>query len=89
MAKSVKMKIKRKKGSKVTIKSKAWYHSKKNSHGFVETGICGFCAEMAGYCGMELTIAKSKIDPFDNTHYYKMVEDDGKFYWDENMFQGL
>lgn len=74
-----------KKNSKVKIKSKAWYNAKKNSHGFAETGICGFSKDMAEWCGQEMTISKVIKDE-DGSIYYKMIEDNGKFSWDENMF---
>lgn len=75
-----------KKNSKVKIKSKAWYNAKKNSHGFAETGICGFCQDMSAWCGLEMTVSKVIKDD-DGSIYYKMVEDSGKYSWDENMFQ--
>lgn len=75
----------KKKGSKVMIKTKSWYYSKKNSHGFVETGICGFSKDMTDWCGKEMTISKVIRD--DDGVYYKMMEDDGKYSWDDNMFQ--
>lgn len=74
-----------KKNDVVKIKSKAWYNAKKNKHGFAETGICGFSIEMVDWCSQSMTI-KKVIKDEDGSVYYKMVEDQGKFCWDENMF---
>lgn len=76
----------RKKGEVVIIKNKTWYNSKKNKQGFIETGICGFNKDMTEWCGCNMTIAKVVKDTESGEIYYKMIEDNGRFSWDSNMF---
>ena len=81
------MESKYKIGQKVRVKSLDWYHHNKDSFGSVPIGDKKpkFTYGMSKYCGMVLTID-------DHSEYegeYYMIEDDGKYIWTDEMFDGV
>jgi hypothetical protein len=81
------MESKYKIGQKVRVKSLDWYHNNKDGYGSVPIGDKKpkFTYNMLKYCGQVLTVD-------DHTEYegeYYMIEDDGKYVWADEMFEGV
>lgn len=81
------MESKYKIGQKVRVKSLDWYHHNKDGYGSVPIGDKKpkFTYNMSKYCGQVLTID-------DHSEYegeYYMIEDDGKYVWADEMFEGV
>lgn len=81
------MESKYKIGQKVRVKSLDWYHHNKDSFGSVPIGDKKpkFTYNMSKYCGQVLTVD-------DHTEYegeYYMIEDDGRYVWADEMFEGV
>ena len=81
------MESKYKIGQKVRVKSLDWYHHNKDSFGSVPIGDKKpkFTYGMSKYCGLVLSIN-------DHSEYegeYYMIEDDGKYTWTDEMFEGV
>lgn len=81
------MESKYKIGQKVRVKSLDWYHHNKDGYGSVPIGDKKpkFTYNMSNYCGQVLTID-------DHSEYegeYYMIEDDGKYVWADEMFEGV
>ena len=79
------MESKYKIGQKVRVKSLDRYNNNQDSFGCVSIGNIKFTYGMSKYCGMVLTID-------DNSEYegeYYMIEDDGKYTWTDEMFEGV
>ena len=74
-------------GQKVRVKSLDWYHHNKDGYGSVPIGDKKpkFTYNMSKYCGQVLTVD-------DHTEYegeYYMIEDDGRYVWADEMFEGV
>ena len=81
------MESKYKIGQKVRVKSLDWYHNNKDGFGSVRIGDKkpNFTYTMSKFCGQVLTVD-------DHTEYegeYYMIEDDGKYVWADEMFEGI
>lgn len=81
------MESKYKIGQKVRVKSLDWYNNNQDSFGCVSIGYTKpkFTYGMSKYCGLVLTIN-------DHSEYegeYYMIEDDGKYTWTDEMFEGV
>lgn len=81
------MESKYKIGQKVRVKSLDWYHNNKDGYGSVPIGDKKpkFTYNMSKYCGQVLTVD-------DHTEYegeYYMIEDDGRYVWADEMFEGV
>ena len=80
--------MKYKVGDKVRIKSLDWYNANKDEDGdipLIETTYSSynFIKVMRGLCGKVMTISS------DNSYYYDMVEDNGEYFWTDEMIEGL
>ena len=80
--------MKYKVGDKVRIKSLDWYNENKDENGNIPLTDCtnseyNFIKIKRGFCGKVMTI--SSVSPF----YYDMVEDNGQYYWTDEMIEGL
>lgn len=80
--------MKYKVGDKVRIKSIDWYNANKDENGdipLIETTYSSynFIEVMRGLCGKVMTISS------DNSYYYDMVEDNGEYFWTDEMIEGL
>lgn len=77
-------------GDKVRIKSLDWYMSNKDKHDNIifyngyDINIC-FTHIMATYCGKVMSI----VDVDSKHGFYSMEEDNGKYCWVDEMFEGL
>lgn len=81
------MESKYKIGQHVRVKSIDWYNNNQDSFGCVSIGHLKpkFTYGMSKYCGLVLTIN-------DHSEYegeYYMIEDDGKYTWTDEMFEGV
>lgn len=76
--------MKYKVGDKVRIKSLDWYNQNKDVS-LIETtnSDYNFIEVMRGFCGKVMTISNV------NSDYYDMVEDDGDYYWTDEMIESL
>lgn len=81
------MESKYKIGDKVRVKSLDWYKSNKNEYDSVVLGGIrpGFTHSMSIYCGKVMTI----VDVDSEYGDYTMMEDNGRFCWDDEMIEGL
>lgn len=68
---------------KVKVKSLDWYNKNKNEDGDVDCGIHVFSRMMFGFCGKVVTIKKA------DSGIYDIMEDNGYFFWTDDMFEGL
>ena len=80
--------MKYKVGDRVRIKSIDWYNANKDENGdipLIETTYSSynFIKVMRGLCGKVMTISS------DNSYYYDMVEDNGEYFWTDEMIEGL
>ena len=80
--------MKYKVGDKVRIKSIDWYNENKDKDDnvpLIETtnSDYNFIEVMRGFCGKVMTIFSV------NGYYYDMLEDDGDYYWTDEMIEGL
>lgn len=78
-------------GDKVRVKSLEWYNKNKNEYGDIKYQDCQetqdaiyFIPLMTEYCGQIVTIDKIWED-----YSYSIIEDNHKFYWTDDMFEGL
>ena len=82
-------------GDKVRVKSLEWYNENKDKYGDVKCYDCQetdikcqdtiyFITQMSEYCGKIVTIDKIWED-----YYYSIIEDEQRFYWTDDMFEGL
>lgn len=79
--------MKYKRGDKVRIKGLDWYNENKDEDGRVMCGYTGFCKEMIGYCGKELTI--DFIYDNDGKSLYVMKEPKINWGFTDDMIEGL
>lgn len=80
--------MKYKVGDKVRIKSLDWYNQNKDEDDNVPlidstNSYYNFIEMMRGLCGKVMTISSV------NSNYYDMVEDAGKYFWTDEMIEGL
>jgi hypothetical protein len=80
--------MKYKVADKVRIKSLDWYNENKNEDGDITlidkpNNIYNFIEEMKVLCGKVMTISNTK------SGYYDMLEDDGEYFWTDEMIEGL
>ena len=80
--------MKYKVGDKVRIKSLDWYNENKDKDDnvpLIETtnSDYNFIEVMRGFCGKVMTIFSV------NGYYYDMLEDDGDYYWTDEMIERL
>ena len=74
--------MKYKVGDKVRIKSEDWYNRYINGKEG-DCGTCPFTFEMKIFCGQVLTIK------WVHQNWYYMVEDNSKYFWTDEMIEGL
>ena len=81
------MKSKYKIGDNVRVKSIGWYNDNKDYYGGVAIGDKKpkFTYDMSKYCGQVLTV--DDLSEYEGEYY--MIEDDGKYVWADEMFEGL
>lgn len=80
--------MKYKVGDRVQIKSIDWYNKNKDKDGNIPlidytNSNYNFTERMRGLCGKVMTISSA------NSHYYDMVEDNGEYFWTDEMIEGL
>lgn len=76
--------MKYKVGDKVRIKSIDWYNENKDENGNIDINEDFiFYADRSKYCGKVFTIS----EVFDNSYFVK--EDNGDYYWTDEMIEGL
>ena len=80
--------MKYKVGDKVRIKSLDWYNQNKNEDGDISliestNSYYNFIEVMRDFCGKVMTISSV------NSYYYDMVEDDGEYFWTDEMTERL
>ena len=80
--------MKYKVGDKVRIKNLDWYNQNKDEDDNVPliestNSDYNFVEAMRGFCGKVMTISSV------NSYYYDMAEDDGDYYWTDEMIEGL
>ena len=75
--------MKYKVGDRVKVKSLDWYNKNKNELGEVDCGIHVFSRMMFIFCGKVVTIKKA------DSGIYDIMEDNGYFFWTDDMFEGL
>ena len=80
--------MKYKVGDKVRIKSLDWYNQNKDKDDNVPliestNSYYNFIEVMREACGKVMTISSV------NSDYYDMVEDDGEYFWTDEMIEGL
>ena len=73
---------------KVRIKSLDWYNENKDEDGNIPlventNSKYNFTKRMRGLCGKVMTISSA------NSYYYDMVEDNGEYFWADEMIEGL
>ena len=84
--------MKYKVADKVRIKSIDWYNENKDTRDFLSFKTSGlpFSPDMAKYCGCIVTIDKAIVRGYGRLgDIYRIKEDDGKWMWNEKMFEGL
>ena len=86
--------MKYKVGDKVKIKSLDWYNTNKDKEdgSYVDlihttSSYYNFIEPMTEFCGKIMTI--KDVHTYNLDSCYDMVEDDGEFYWTDNMIEGL
>lgn len=82
--------MKYKNGDKVRVKSIEWYDKNKEADGSVNLvdtndGDYNFVEPMSRYCGRIVTICG--VDYVDR--FYDIVEDEGEYYWTDEMFEDV
>ena len=77
------MALKYKAGDRVRIKSLDWYNDNKNNKGIIVCGSESFTHPMSHFCDKIVTIVTIQ----DNC--YRTLEDDGDWYWTDEMIEGL
>ena len=80
--------MKYKVGDRVRIKSLDWYNENKDKEGNVPLNMntnskYNFIKIMLGLCGKVMTISRVNI------YSYDMVEDNGEYFWTDEMIEGL
>jgi hypothetical protein len=75
--------MKHKVGDIVRVKSKEWYENYKNPNISTRRGSYTFVRRMSYYLGKNLTIART----YENFSFYLVKEDEGEFYWTDEMFE--
>ena len=73
-------------GDKVRIKSLDWYNENKDEDGNIPlventNSKYNFTKRMRGLCGKVMTISSA------NSYYYDMVEDNGEYFWTDEMIE--
>ena len=81
-------KLKYNEGDRVRIKSLDWYNENKDEDGNIPlventNSKYNFTKRMRGLCGKVMTISSA------NSYYYDMVEDNGEYFWTDEMIEGL
>ena len=75
--------MKYKVGDKVRIKSLDWYNNNKNNKGVIVCGSESFTHPMSYFCNKVVNIITIQDD------CYRILEDDGDWYWTDEMIEGL
>ena len=82
--------MKYKVGDKVRIKSLDWYNENKDEDEYGNIPLIdntnskyNFIETMQGFCGKVMTISSVSL------YYYDMVEDNGEYFWTNEMIEGL
>ncbi len=73
--------MKHKVGDKVKVKSREWYDENRDERGNVFTEFDAFTDRMAKFCGKEATIS------FVDELFYHIDIDNGRWVWDDGMFE--
>ena len=76
-------------GDKVRVKSLDWYNTNKDEEGNVNLiqstdSRYNFIESMSCFCGKIVTISGSSFQG-----YYDMIEDNGEYFWTDDMLEGL
>ena len=77
------MALKYKAGDRVRIKDIDWYNNNKNNKGVIVCGSESFTHPMSHFCDKVVTIVTIQDD------CYRILEDDGDWYWSDEMIEGL
>ena len=77
------MALKYKAGDRVRIKDIDWYNNNKNNKGVIVCGSESFTHPMSYFCDKVVTIVTIQDD------CYRILEDDGDWYWTDEMIEGL
>ena len=77
--------LKYKIGDKVRIKSLDWYNENKDELDDVTCGNTSFILSMTKYCEKIVTISSTRPE----LEFYLIEEDNGMFYWSDEMIEGL
>ena len=75
--------IKYKAGDRVRIKSLDWYNKNIKNNGIIICGSESFTHPMSHFCDKVVTIVTIQDD------CYRILEDDGDWYWTDEMIEGL
>ena len=70
-------------GDRVQIKSLDWYNDNKNNKGIIVCGSESFTHPMSYFCNKVVNIITIQDD------CYRILEDDGDWYWTDEMIEGL
>ena len=70
-------------GDRVRIKSLDWYNDNKNNKGIIVCGSESFTHPMSYFCNKVVNIITIQDD------CYRILEDDGDWYWTDEMIEGL
>lgn len=77
------MALKYKAGDQVRIKSLDWYNKNIKNNGIIICGSESFTHPMSHFCDKVVTIVTIQDD------CYRILEDDGDWYWTDEMIEGL
>ena len=77
------MALKYKAGDRVRIKDIDWYNNNKNNKGVIVCGSESFTHPMSYFCNKVVNIITIQDD------CYRILEDDGDWYWTDEMIEGL
>lgn len=72
-------------GDRVKIKSLDWYNENKDILGNIECGDAIMNIKTSQFCGKIVTISSIS----DVTYIYKIQEDNGQYFWTDEMIEGL